>query len=203
MIHKIKAMYDEGRGSSIKAIGRSLSISRNTVRKYLRMNEAEIEAAMVAERDKILDDYRGYLMSLLRRYPQMKTPKVLRKLKDKAPELEVSQRSLRRYLTRLRPLVTDAQLRHYEPVIDDLPGVQCQVDGGELRDVVIGGKVTTVYFLVFVLSFSRLTHFSLSPRPIDTDTCIRMHDAAFRYFGGVPEECVYDARTGRGLHHRR
>ena len=78
-----------------------------------------------------------------------------------------------------------------------------QVDGGELRDVVIGGKVTTVYFLVFVLSFSRLTHFSLSPRPIDTDTCIRMHDAAFRYFGGVPEECVYDARTGRGLHHRR
>ena len=32
----------------------------------------------------------------------------------------------------------------------------------------------------------------LSPRPIDTATFIRLHDAAFRYFGGRPEECVYD-----------
>ena len=93
---------------------------------------------------------------------------------------------------RLRPLVAEAQLRYYEPVIDDLPGVQCQVDGGELRDVVIAGKATTVYFLVFVLSFSRLMHVSLSTRPIDTNICIQMHDAAFRYFGGLPEECVYD-----------
>ena len=44
----------------------------------------------------------------------------------------------------------------------------------------IAGKVTTVYFLVFVLSFSRLMHFSLSLRPINTDSCIQMHDAAFR-----------------------
>ena len=56
----------------------------------------------------------------------------------------------------------------------------------------IAGKVTTVYFLVFVLSFSRLMHFSLSLRPINTDSCIQMHDAAFRCFGRVPEECVYD-----------
>jgi transposase len=26
----------------------------------------------------------------------------------------------------------------------------------------------------------------LSARPIDTDTLIRHHDAAFRYFGGMP-----------------
>ena len=34
MIHKIKAMYDEGRGSSLRAIAAELKISRNTVRKY-------------------------------------------------------------------------------------------------------------------------------------------------------------------------
>ncbi len=36
MIHKIKAMYDEGRGSSVRAISVALKISRNTVRKYWR-----------------------------------------------------------------------------------------------------------------------------------------------------------------------
>jgi hypothetical protein len=44
MIHKIKAMYDEGRGSSLRAIAAELKISRNTVRKYLRMSAEEITA---------------------------------------------------------------------------------------------------------------------------------------------------------------
>ena len=49
-----------------------------------------------------------------------------------------------------------------------------------------------MHFVVFVLSYSRLMYVGLSPRPIDTATFIRLHDAAFRYFGGRPEECVYD-----------
>jgi hypothetical protein len=77
-------------------------------------------------------------------------------------------------------------------VIDEVPGVQCQVDGGELRDVQIGGFGKTVYFLVFVLSYSRLMFVSLSLKPLDTDHFIQMHEEAFRYFGGIPEECVYD-----------
>ncbi len=56
----------------------------------------------------------------------------------------------------------------------------------------VGGEATTVHFVVFVLSYSRLMYVGLSPRPIDTATFIRLHDAAFRYFGGRPEECVYD-----------
>lgn len=43
MIHKIKAMHDEGNGNSIKEISRALGLSRNTVRKYLRMNEQTIQ----------------------------------------------------------------------------------------------------------------------------------------------------------------
>ena len=56
----------------------------------------------------------------------------------------------------------------------------------------VGGEASTVHFVVFVLSYSRLMYVGLSPRPIDTATFIRLHDAAFRYFGGRPEECVYD-----------
>ncbi len=193
MIHKIKAMYDEGDGASIKEICRTLDLSKNTVRKYIRMDEQAIQESMESpERFKLLDRYRSFLLRLLESYPGLKTPKALRKLKAKVPEIEVSERTLRRYLSRLKPLAAAAQQRYYEPVIDEVAGVQCQVDGGELRDVQIGGFGKTVYFLVFVLSYSRLMFVSYSLKPLDTDTFIQMHEAAFRYFGGIPEECVYD-----------
>jgi hypothetical protein len=99
---------------------------------------------------------------------------------------------VRRYNQALKDEISFKQRRYYEPVIDMMPGVQCQVDGGELRGVMIGGKEITVYFMVFVLSYSRLMHVSVSAQPIDTQTLIHQHDAAFRYFGGMPQECVYD-----------
>src|SRR3546814_17906127 len=32
----------------------------------------------------------------------------------------------------------------------------------------------------------------LAFKPLDTATFIQLHDEALRYFGGMPEECVYD-----------
>ena len=46
MIHKIKELYDNGRGLSVRAISRELDLSCNTVRKYLRMNETDIGARL-------------------------------------------------------------------------------------------------------------------------------------------------------------
>ena len=193
MIHKIKALYDNGKGSSVRSIAKELGISRNTVRKYLRMDESAI-TKMQGERGrhKILDDYRDYIIHLLQTYPRLSAVKVVRKLEDKVGCLEVSGRSVRRYIRSLRETVAFKQRRYYEPVLDMIPGVQCQVDPGEIRGVNIGGEERTVYFVVFVLSYSRLMYVAASPNPIDTDVFIRIHDMAFRYFGGCPEECVYD-----------
>ncbi len=193
MIHKIKAMYDGGQGCSIREIARTLKISRNTVRKYLAMDEAAIEASQShQERDKALDPYRDYIVHLLETFPKLSAVKVKRKLEEKVGPLALSSRSLRRYISALKEDVTEAQQRYYEPVLNHIPGVQCQVDPGELRDILIDGVETTVYFVVFVLSFSRLMYVGTSRRPIDTELFIRLHDAAFRSFGGHPEECVYD-----------
>lgn len=193
MIHKIKALHDDGQGLSIRAIGQELGISRNTVRKYLRQDEATIEAAQSnREREKKLDPHRDYIVYLLRTFPRLSSVKVARKLREKVGELAVSERTLRRYVQQVKSTVASQQRRYYEPVLDMVPGVQCQVDPGELREVMIGGKPRPLYFVVFVLSYSRLAYVGISLSPLDTVTFIRLHDEAFRYFGGLPEECVYD-----------
>lgn len=193
MIHKIKAMYDEGRGSSLRTIAAELRISRNTVRKYLGMGAEEVAAYQGGQgRCKRLDVHRGYIVHLLETYPRLSAVKVLRKLAQAHGELGVSARRVRRYIEGLKATVGVKAPRSYEPVLDMVPGVQCQVDGGELRGVIIGGLETPVYFVVFVLSYSRLMHVVASLRPVDTAALIGMHDAAFRAFGGCPQECVYD-----------
>lgn len=193
MIHQIKALYNHGNGLSERQIAKELGISRNTVSKYLKLPEPAITALLSdTDRAKKLDDYRAYIIQLLQTYPGLSAVKVLRKLKAKVDDLAVSDRSVRRYIQALKQEISFKQSRYYEPVLDMVPGEQCQIDGGELRGVMIGGEETTVYFTVFVLSYSRLLHVSVSQRPTDTDTLIRQHDAAFRYFGGMPQECVYD-----------
>jgi len=42
MIHKIKMLHDNGNGLSMRQIRDELGISRNTVKKYLKMDEEAI-----------------------------------------------------------------------------------------------------------------------------------------------------------------
>lgn len=191
VIHKLKSLY--GSGFSIRAIANEMGISRNTVRKYLRMEELQISLALAnPEREKQLAPYRDFISAQLSKYPKLSAAKIARKLYGKFPDLDVSERTIRRYVSRLKKEICVRQPRYYEPVLDMVPGEQCQVDPGELRGVLVNGIETTVYFVVFVLSYSRLMHVSVSFSPIDTAEFIRMHDAAFRYFGGCPKEVVYD-----------
>jgi transposase len=192
VIHKIKALNDNGNGLSVRAIAKELGISRNTVKKYLRMDEEQISLGLAnRDRPKQLDPYFTYIKHLLKTFPELSAVKVMRKLKQKYDSPDIAERTLRRYVSKVRQEVCVAPPRYYEPVLDMVPGQQCQVDPGELRNVMIGGQPQTVYFVVFVLSFSRLMHLSYSLKPINTSDFIRMHDAALRYFGGQPEELVY------------
>jgi transposase len=193
MIHKIKALYDNGNGYSIRNISKELGISRKTVSKYLQKSEVEINNLFeTSSRSKVLDHYRIYIIYLLQKYPKLSATKVKNKLKAKGIEDVISERTFRRYIRELKNTIPVKQQRYYEPVIDMVPGIQCQIDLGELRAVSIGGIETTVYFAVFVLSYSRIMYVTTTDKPISTKDFIQMHDNAFSYFGGVVEECVYD-----------
>ena len=149
MIHKIKSLYDNGNGLTERKIAKELGLSRNTVSKYLHMPETEMTRQLdEIARTKKLAAYRVYIIQLLQTYPNLSAVKVMRKLKAKIDSLAVSDRSVRRYIQALKDEISFKQPRYYEPVVDMVPGVQCQVDGGELRGVMIGGKETTVYFFL-------------------------------------------------------
>lgn len=193
MIHPIKALYKQGHGSTQREIAAELGISRNTVSKYLKMADDEIGPHLQSRRrGSRLDAHREYMIHLLRQHPKLSAVKMERFLRTAGLETGVSLRTLRDYLRKLKQGVAVKQRRYFEPVLDMVAGVQCQVDGGQLHQVLINQVLRSVYFLVFVLSYSRWMTVVLSPRPFTTESWVQAHDVAFRRLGGMCQECVYD-----------
>lgn len=126
MIHKIKSLFDNGHGMTERQVARELGLSGNTVSKYLHMPEAEMTRQLDdLNRTRKLDTYRAYIIQQLQTYPGLSAVKVMRKLKARIDVLDVSDRSVRRYLNDFKQEISFKQLRYYEPVIDMVPGVQC------------------------------------------------------------------------------
>jgi transposase len=70
------------------------------------------------------------------------------------------------------------------------PGEQAQIDFGQLP-VWIGERCETVHLLVVTLGFSRRTWVRAYPHE-RLAVVLDGHERAFRHFGGVPLECLYD-----------
>jgi transposase len=114
VIHKIKGLFDDGKGLSVRAISRELGISRNTVRKYLKQDEGAItETRLDPARPKRLDDYRDFLINQLKAFPLLSAVKLARRLRKRVGELPVAERSIRRYVQALKQRVASGQLRYY------------------------------------------------------------------------------------------
>ncbi|MCM3711123.1 Mu transposase domain-containing protein [Sporosarcina luteola] len=70
--------------------------------------------------------------------------------------------------------------------------MQCQVDFGETVLLTEYGERRKVYCIGFVLAHSRYKYIEWLDRPFRTVDVIRMHENAFRFYDGMPEEIVYD-----------
>ena len=76
---------------------------------------------------------------------------------------------------------------------ETMPGKQGQMDWGFFEDHTVyeDGKWKRLYCFLLVLGYSRMRYIEFVT-DMSTNTLIRCHQNAFRYFGGYPEEILYD-----------
>lgn len=74
-----------------------------------------------------------------------------------------------------------------------MPGLQAQVDWGffENYHVLCNGEYKKLYCFLMILGYSRMRYIEFVT-DMSTETLIRCHINAFRYFGGYTEEILYD-----------
>ncbi len=193
----INAHQLKKQGFKVATIAKKLEISRNTVYKYLEMTLEEFMewSSSLASRTKKLDPYHDRILSWLKEHPDLSSAQVEDWLKERFPGLNVAGSTVRSYVSNIRDiyhLPKTVQFRSHEAV-NELPmGKQMQVDWGEITVKNTERKEFKLYFITFVLSHSRYKYVVWLDRPFTTRDTIRCHEMAFQYFGGMPEEIVYD-----------
>lgn len=185
-------------GMSIKAIGRELGISRNTVRKYLRAAQVPATPSRSAK-PTLLDDYRAYLNARVEAAKPDWIPATVLLDEIVALGFQGSVRTVRSYLSTLKPTPREDPLVRFETE----PGQQMQVDWGVFK---LNGQRVSLFLAT--LGWSRVNYGEFVVNE-QFETLRACHEHAFDAFGGVPTEVLYDnMRTvvqqrnayGRGLH---
>lgn len=142
-----------------------------------------------------MDPYRDWIVNWLKEYPSLSGAQIFDWLQERFPNIKVGESTVRRYVNEVRELYQiekKEESREYESV-DELPlGKQLQVDWGQSVQKDMYGKEVRLYFIAFVLAHSRHKYMWWLNRPFTTEDTMRCHELAFQYYGGVPEEVVYD-----------
>jgi len=195
MYNKIQAYKQMG--YSIRKIAREADIDRKTVRKYWNMEADEYTRYMsdCCERNKILDAYRGEIVELLETWNNITSAIIHDRLRENHTDFKPSYRSVSQYVTALRETLgipTGLKIRQYSEVSEQLPGKQAQIDMGQMLMKDMYGKSARIYIFAMVMSHSRKKYVYFQDHAYNAVEFIEAHDMAFRYYGGRPEEIVYD-----------
>ena len=168
------------RGESIRQISRRTGLSRNTVRRYLRDAEAERYGPRALRSCK-LDAYAAYLEARIgqARPDWIPATVLLREIREQGYEGGISQ--LKAYVSPFKQAVPEPIVR-----FETEPGRQLQVDFTTIRR----GRDRLLAF-VATMGYSRAT-FVRFTRGEDFTVWRECLLAAFEYFGGVPEEVLFD-----------
>lgn len=178
-------------------IARKLAVSRPTVDKYLSMTPDDFEQFLAGtqKRSRKPGPYKDEILSWLMEFPDLSAAQVFDWLEEKYKTLSFSEETLRRYIRLLRQeynILKTANPREYEAVGELPMGKQIQIDFGTTKAKMSNGNEIRLYVMCFVLAHSRYKYCEWQCKPFTTADIIQIHENAFSYFGGIPEEIVYD-----------
>lgn len=187
----IKKMKTDG--MAVAAIARKVGVSEPVVRKWAKLDEAGFDSL---KRDDIpyMDQYREFILSILRVCPQTRETNILYRLKEEFPEFECNRKTFYKYMKKLREQTGYVQFEGRVTSVreESPPGYEAQVDFGQYRMKDMYGRQIRVYFFCMVLSYSRMHYVYFSREPFTTQTAIDAHEYAFLYFGGRTQMIMYD-----------
>jgi transposase len=174
-------------GTSKSAVARQLGVHRDTIHRWIRAGDLDrdLDAEPVrygprAPAATMLDGYRPIIEARLAAYPELSAVRLLEEIR--AAGYAGGYTQLKALVRQLRPTpAPEAVIRFETPA-----GHQAQVDFAHFRF-----DWGVRYALLVVLGYSRLLWCRFYPRQ-DMRTLVDGLDEAFRYFGGVPRELLFD-----------
>ena len=179
-VMEIRILHRQGK--SIRSIATELSISRETVRKYLRSPGLEPGYGPRAARASKLDPFKEYTRQRLRDAAPRRLPGtvLLRELRERGYEGGIS--ILKDWLAKERPAPAAPEIKRFETE----PAHQAQIDWTTIRR----GKDRLSAF-VATLGFSRWSFvwFTTDER---FATLIDAHERFFDAIGGTPRTILFD-----------
>ena len=174
-------------GEPITRLAKRLGIGRRTIHRLIATGQLERDLSEEVPRYKPrppvprkLDAYKGIIAARLKDYPELSSVRLLEEIE--AAGYTGSYTQLKEYVRSVRPCEAEEGVERFET----LPGVQGQVDFAEFTFP--WGKR---YALVVVLGYSRLLWLRFYERQ-DMRTLFAGLEEAFAFFGGVPQELLFD-----------
>ena len=174
-------------GGSKSALARQLGISRETIHRWIREGDLDRDLDTTPVRygprrsvPTKLDAYKAIIETRLTAYPELSAVRLLAEIR--AAGFVGSYTQLKAYVRQVRPTPPPAPVIRFETPA----GRQAQVDFARFTF-----PWGVRYALLVVLGYSRLLWCRFYVRQ-DMRTLIDGLEDAFRYFGGVPQELLFD-----------
>lgn len=167
-------------------IAERLGISRRTIYRWIRSGQLDRDLEEPPHygprpaKPRKLDPYREYVRQRLEAFPDLTAVRLLREIRASGYSGGITQ--LKDYVRQSRPHPPETPVIRFETP----PGKQAQVDFAHFR-LPWGRR----YALLVVLGYSRQLWFQYFPRQ-DLRTLMGGIEQAFRFFGGVPKELLFD-----------
>lgn len=176
---------DKQKGLSYAQISRKYHIDSRTAKKYSE-SESRPVYRLTEPKPSKLDEYKQQIDLWLEDAPYSAV-RILEKLTEQGFDGKYS--IVKEYVRgKKKDLDEKATVR-----FETMPGLQGQVDWAFFEDHLVseGRELRKLYCFLMILGYSRMRYIEFVT-DMSTNTLIRCHQNAFRYFNGYPEEILYD-----------
>lgn len=176
----IETLYKKGLNKS--QISRMLKIDRKTVRKVLTAIETEGEV-IKKTRPSILDPHKEYIQIQANKGL---TAKRIHQDLIRDFNFDGGYDTVKKYVKTIKDIPSKVYM-----VLHSQPGEEAQVDFGYIGTLKINNTYKKAWIFVMTLSYSRYMYVQIVFDQ-SVKTFIECHKAAFKYFGGIPQNIKID-----------